>query len=129
MPAASRGRFATVTVKQRPGGADRPWPAALMLELAERCNGKGSPQKLRQLPTVVVNAALAGDMAEAREVADRIDGKASAFGSEAETTMSFVVRLPAVASPETWFEAIQGDSGPPQDGAIGSRPAGSGSVV
>ena len=107
MPAASRGRSATVTVKQRPGGADRPWRAALMLELSERVAGKGSPQKLRQLAKVVVAAALNGDMAAVREVSDRVDGKASAFGSEVKATTSFVVRLPEAQSPGDWARSIE----------------------
>ena len=106
MPSSSRGRTATVTVKQRPGGADRPWRAALMLELSERVAGAGSPQKLRRLAKVVVNAALAGDMVAAREIADRVDGKASAFGVDVEAMTSFVVRLPPLATPDAWAQLV-----------------------
>ena len=79
-----------------------------MLELSERVAGKGSPQKLRQLAKIVVAAALNGDMAAVREVSDRVDGKASAFGSDAEIKTSFVVRLPPQLDALEWERLVSG---------------------
>lgn len=50
----------------------------LLLALKERIGkGKADPQKLRKVAEAVVDAAIAGDMAAAREIGDRLDGKAA----------------------------------------------------
>lgn len=50
----------------------------LLLALKERAgNGKTDPQRLRKVADAVVEAAMNGDMAAAREIGDRLDGKAT----------------------------------------------------
>ena len=63
-----------------PGGrpAERPWRDALMLALKERTGkAKTDPQRLRKVAEAVVAAAIDGDMQAAREIGDRLDGKAT----------------------------------------------------
>jgi hypothetical protein len=57
---------------------DRPWRDMLMLALKERAGkGKTDPQRLRKVADAVVEAAMNGDMTAAREIGDRLDGKAT----------------------------------------------------
>ena len=57
---------------------ETPWRHALMRAVNRRMKGEGSPKRLERLADVVVEAAMAGDMAAAREIGDRLDGKAVA---------------------------------------------------
>ena len=54
------------------------WRQALQRAMNRRMEGAGSPKRLERLADVVVEAALAGDMAAVREIGDRLDGKAVA---------------------------------------------------
>lgn len=58
--------------------SETPWRHAVMRAVNRRMAGEGSPKRLERLADVVVEAALAGDMAAAREIGDRLDGKAVA---------------------------------------------------
>lgn len=49
-----------------------------MRAVNRRMAGEGSPKRLERLADVVVEQALGGDMAAAREIGDRLDGKAVA---------------------------------------------------
>ena len=66
---------------KNPKGAksDKVWREALMLavnEEAEAAPGKGG-SKLRKLATKVVDEAIDGNMVAAKEIGDRLDGKAA----------------------------------------------------
>jgi len=86
-----------------PGGRpkDKPWQDALRMAALEP-DGSGV-RKLRRIAEAVVDAAIAGDMAAAREIGDRLDGKAvQAIEASVETT-TYVVEVPALpASTEEW---------------------------
>ena len=60
------------------GIAEKRWRDAIIMAVNERAAGPYSMKKLRRLAEVVVDAALAGDMQAAKEVGDRLDGKATA---------------------------------------------------
>lgn len=71
MPAVARGRAA--------GKSAKVWRCALERALNKPINPQDadSPRRLEALAEAVVAAALAGDMQAAKEIGDRIDGKAA----------------------------------------------------
>jgi hypothetical protein len=77
--------------------SDKIWADALRLAVTEK--GTNGVRKLRALADRVVDAALAGDMAAAREIGDRLDGKAHQT-SEAvvENRHHYVIETPAPAA-------------------------------
>jgi hypothetical protein len=60
-----------------PGGRpkEKPWAEALRMALAESDNESGK-KKLRLLAEAVVQKGLEGDIQAAKEIGDRLDGKA-----------------------------------------------------
>lgn len=61
-----------------PGGAgrDKPWADALRLALAELEPDGSGHKKLRKVADALIAKARDGDVAAAREIGDRLDGKA-----------------------------------------------------
>lgn len=71
MPAAARGRAA--------GKSAKLWRDALFRELNQKVDKSApdSPRRLELVAKATVDAAIAGDMSAAREIGDRLDGKAN----------------------------------------------------
>lgn len=65
--------------KKDPRGpfADKLWREALRKAALEMAEGKRGPKKLEMAARKVVDAAVAGDMQAARELGDRLDGRAA----------------------------------------------------
>lgn len=84
-------------VKGRSGPKqEKPWRDALMLAV-NRAVTKGGDKAIHRIADAVVNAAIAGDMQAAKEIGDRLDGKAR---QEVEATVHqnhYVVESPAPA--------------------------------
>jgi len=57
--------------------SDKLWRAALLRAVKRRKEGKGSPQQLERMADKCVERAVKGDMVAAKEVGDRLDGRAS----------------------------------------------------
>ena len=55
--------------------SDKLWRDALMLAVKEKAAGGGT--KLRELATKVVDDAIEGSIVAAKEIGDRLDGKAT----------------------------------------------------
>lgn len=73
---------------------DLPWRDALMRALKRRATDD-DPQLLERVADAVVAAAIDGDMQAAKEIGDRLDGKAvQAVESTTEVT-HYVVRMPS----------------------------------
>ena len=66
MPAAARGR----------GTNEKPWREALQLA-ANDIDPVTKQKKLRRVAQALVDAAMAGDVQAAKELGDRLDGKAT----------------------------------------------------
>jgi hypothetical protein len=81
MPAAARGR----------GTSEKPWREALQLA-ANEIDKVTKQKKLRRIAQAVVDAAMAGDMVAAKEVGDRLDGKAMQ-GIEASIDGQLIVKV------------------------------------
>lgn len=54
---------------------EKPWREALRLA-ANEIDPKTKQRRLRQVAQALVNAAIAGDVQAAKEIGDRLDGKA-----------------------------------------------------
>lgn len=87
-----------MAARKTPSGgskSDKPWRDALMLAVNERA--KNGDKKLRRVADAVVAAALDGDMAAAKEIGDRLDGKAtqpiSAESDGKAVTATFVMHI------------------------------------
>jgi hypothetical protein len=81
-------------VKGRSGtnkGQDKPWREALQLA-ANEIDAKTKQKKLRRIAQAVVDAAMDGDMQAAKEVGDRLDGKAMQ-GIEASIDGQLIVKV------------------------------------
>jgi hypothetical protein len=105
---------------------ETPWRHALMRAVNRRMKGEGSPKRLERLADVVVEAAMAGDMAAAREIGDRLDGKAVArqvIEGDGQLLAGFAAILAAV-NEERRRRAAGEELGPPivdvtpEDGAV-----------
>lgn len=81
MPAAARGR----------GTNEKPWREALQLA-ANEIDPRTKQKKLRRIAQAVVEAAMGGDMVAAKEVGDRLDGKATQ-GIEANVDGQLIVKV------------------------------------
>lgn len=57
--------------------SDKLWRDAIMRAVHRQTDGKGSPQRLEKIADVVASLALDGDMQAAKEIGDRLDGKAT----------------------------------------------------
>ena len=57
-------------------GSDKHWRDALLRAVKQR-SGPENKHKLEQIATAVVDAAIAGDIQAAKEIGDRLDGKAT----------------------------------------------------
>lgn len=55
-------------------GKDKPWADALRLEINECA---GDTKKIRLVARAVIDAAIGGDVQAAKEIGDRLDGKAT----------------------------------------------------
>lgn len=69
MPAAAKGRAA--------GKSAKPWRDALRIAVNRDDPSDPKRKILAALAEATVSAALAGDMAAVKEIADRLDGKAA----------------------------------------------------
>lgn len=67
-----------MATRGRPVGStnDRVWRDALRKAAFELSAGRSSPRKIEVAARAVVNAAVDGDMTAAKELGDRLDGKA-----------------------------------------------------
>lgn len=57
-------------------GTEKVWREAILKAVRERDTPEG-PQRLSQVAEAIVRAAIAGDVQAAREIGDRLDGKAA----------------------------------------------------
>lgn len=78
--------------KKAPSGpyADKLWREALRRQVLKRVEKQ---QNLDRLAAVVVTAAIAGDMVAAKEIGDRLDGRATVT-VETTITERYVIRAP-----------------------------------
>lgn len=85
--------------------SEKEWRNALRKSVAKR-EGKG-PQYLERIADRVVQAALNGDMAAAKEIGDRLDGKPAQSIDVAVTDERNVMRAPQpAASAEDWHTTL-----------------------
>lgn len=65
--------------KKAPSGpfADKLWREAIRKAALEVAEGKRGPKKLELAARALVSAAMAGDVSAAKEIGDRLDGKAT----------------------------------------------------
>lgn len=90
----------------RPKGAwaDKAFRDALRIAVLEKQDGT---TKLRKLAEQLVTAGLAGDVSAIKEVADRLDGKATQQTEVTVTDNRLVARLPEkAASDEEWAAEV-----------------------
>jgi hypothetical protein len=89
-------------VKGRSGtnkGQDKPFAEALRLEIL---NAKDDHKALRRVARALIDKAGTGDVQAIKEVADRLDGKAT-IHVQSETTHRYVARTPDKApSTDKW---------------------------
>ena len=84
MPAAARGR----------GTSEKPWREALQLA-ANEIDKTTKQKKLRRIAQSLVDMAIAGDVQAAKEIGDRLDGKATqAFTGELNAQLTVVTGVP-----------------------------------
>lgn len=57
------------------GKSDKIWRDALMRAVRRESEGRGSEQWLDRIARTVVSKAVSGDVAAAKEIGDRLDGK------------------------------------------------------
>jgi hypothetical protein len=96
--------------KKAPSGpfADKLWRDAIRKAALEQAEGKRGPKKLELAARALVNAAITGDVSAAKEMGDRLDGKAT---QQIETTITdkrMVVEAPAISSDSDAWERQYG---------------------
>lgn len=75
---------------------EKPWRDALMKAISKRAD-KNGPQFLEKVADAVVMAAVGGDMQAAKEIGDRLDGKARQEVEATVTQTQYVVEAPSPA--------------------------------
>lgn len=87
---------------KNPVGAksDKLWRGALLRAVRRRVDGKGNPQQLERMADKCVERAVKGDMTAAKEVGDRLDGRATqALELDVPVTITKIVRQ--IVEPES----------------------------
>lgn len=72
--------------------ADKPWREALR-KAANEIDSKTKKRRLYLIATAVATAAQAGDMQAAKEIGDRLDGRAAPSPEETQATKDLIVQL------------------------------------
>jgi len=94
-------------LKKAPSGpyADKLWREALRRAVLKRVEGG---QRLDRIAEVVASAAMDGDMVAAKEIGDRLDGKAAQTVDAVIRDTRTVIRAPVPAKDaEEWLSTVQ----------------------